>query len=203
MACPPRAGDRVGAEAAWTEGLDINLVQRARAPHRERHAGARAHHRRRRTTTRADRAQQGRRWTGARASSWRARLLLRFATATPTVLTARPSDGHGTLPPLCPCALERHASKRAGARALCADARAWIDRDAAGSRVRDIIRLRWRDAHYYHRAAAVHRYSCIGRTSRARRACGLPGAPLAAHAPWQRGARAFTCPPRDEYDPQP
>ena len=25
MACPPRAGDRVGAEAAWTEGLDINL----------------------------------------------------------------------------------------------------------------------------------------------------------------------------------
>ena len=25
MACPPRAGHRVGAEAAWTEGLDINL----------------------------------------------------------------------------------------------------------------------------------------------------------------------------------
>ena len=29
MACPPRAGDRVGAEAAWTEGLDINLVDSA------------------------------------------------------------------------------------------------------------------------------------------------------------------------------
>ena len=46
----------------------------------------------------------------------------------------------------------------APAHALCADARAWIDRDAAGSRVRDIIQPRWRDAHYYHRAAAVHRY---------------------------------------------
>ena len=29
MACPPRAGDRGGAEAALTEGLDINLVHSA------------------------------------------------------------------------------------------------------------------------------------------------------------------------------
>ena len=124
MACPPRAGDRVGAEAAWTEGLDINLVQRARAPHRERHAGARAHHRRRRRT-RTDRAQQRLRWTGARASGWRARLLLRFATATPTVLTARPPDGHGALPPLRPCA-RVPACERARRRTRCAPARVWF-----------------------------------------------------------------------------
>ena len=95
----------------------------------------------------------------------------------------------------------------APAHALCADARAWIDGDAAGSRVRDIIQLRWRDAHYYHRAVAVHDATRVGRCLRratpARRVRPAARHSLAAHAPWQRGARAVTCPPRDEYDPQP
>ena len=139
MACPPRAGHRVGAEAAWTEGLDINLVERARAPHRERHAGARAHHRRRRAAARLEQTVHnsgcdGRvraRAAGARGSFSSSRPLHRRSRRRALLMaTAR-----------CP----RYARVRlngmrasAPAHALCADARAWIDMDAASGRVRDI-----------------------------------------------------------------
>ena len=141
MACPPRAGDRVGAEAAWTEGLDINLVERARAPHRERHAGARAHPRRRRAAARLEQTVHnsgcdGRvraRAAGARGSFSSSRPLHRRSRRRALLMaTAR-----------CP----RYARARclngmrasALAHALRADARAWIDMGAASDRVRDII----------------------------------------------------------------
>ena len=130
MARAPRAGDRVGAEAATTEGIDTNLVQSAPVRLTENVTpalglinGATA----RLEQTAHNGGGGGRmraRGAGARGSIFTS-ASLRFAAATPTVLPARPPDGHGALPSLRPCALTVNGMRAsAPAHVLRADARA-------------------------------------------------------------------------------
>ena len=137
MACPPRAGDRVGAEAAWTEGLDINLGHSAPEHLTENGMPALGL-----ITGAAARLEQT-----VHNSGCDGRVRARAAGARGSFSSSRPLHRRSRRRALlmatarCP----RYARVRlngmrasAPAHALCADARAWIDMDAASGRVRDI-----------------------------------------------------------------
>ena len=137
MACPPRAGDRVGAEAAWTEGLDINLGHSAPEHLTENGMPALGL-----ITGAAARLEQA-----VHNSGCDGRVRARAAGARGSFSSSRPLHRRSRRRALlmatarCP----RYARVRlngmrasAPAHALCADARAWIDMDAASGRVRDI-----------------------------------------------------------------
>ena len=139
MACPPRAGDRVGAEAARTEGLDINLGHSAPEHLTENGMPALGL-----ITGAAARLEQT-----VHNSGCDGRVRARAAGARGSFSSSRPLHRRSRRRALlmatarCP----RYARARclngmrasALAHALRADARAWIDMGAASGRVRDII----------------------------------------------------------------